>query len=634
MRLKSAPRTVLLAAIAIGLLNAAATGWAQLITLDAKDMPVQDVIAELQKQTGLEFGVYTHPRADEPVPKLTASFHDMPLKRALEVISQQTGFVFSRIGPTQFHVFQRPPQPDTAPTVEVDGYRIAVRSLAFTLGSQEFGPSPTALTLPATAAPSMTVDLDVDAPTDLAGARVAGLADDLQVKDATGRVLEPTKVDALGHVNVFYFSFRDPALLRCKWDVAFPSLEARTIEISGGLVLWRQCDEVMLELPWGEPGEKAEANGVSVTGVTYEADEQGNCRATVSASIPQPNLPLGQALPRISLPGIFGWAVWPSGRLTAVYMAPGGLDVGLGYPFTLSLKRPEGEEGAPEKLRVRAYANKGDPTLRLPFTITGIPLPDFPEWARGLTRPPAQGKQGDTGEHPFWAQGDRAGRLEVQVRVGERSVQGPLVLPVSAAVRNQDGSCGEWQNWEAVVDAQGHVLIDNLEPGAYVFRLRAYSLGHIPAPDLKERLSREFGIDAATYTWMNTVAYVDVRRGETTRAEPVVFVPRVETLSPREGEAMPKAALTFRWEPFPGAATYRVSLGVCEDEDTGAAFWVSDATAGTEVRYEPQAGHIRQESQRRLLDLRPGVRYYWYVSALDAEGRMLSQTPGGMFAVE
>jgi hypothetical protein len=632
MRLKSGLQAVLVTAVAIGLLNAAATGWSQLITLDAKDMPVQDVIAELRKQTGLEFGVYARLRADEPVPKLTASFQAMPLKRALEIVSQQTGFVFSRIGPTQFHVFRRPAPPDTAPMAEVEGYRIAVRSLVFTLGSQEFGPSPTALTLPVTVAPSMTVNLDVDAPTDLAGARVAGLADGLQVKDATGQVLEPAKVDALGHVNVSYFSFHDPALLKCKLDVGFPSLEARTIEISGGLALWRQCDEVMLELPWGEPGESAEANGVLVTGVSYETDEQGNCRATVSASLPRPDLPLG-GQPRTSLPEVFGWAVWPSGRLTAVYMAPGGASSLQEWSYMLSFKRPEGEKGAPEKLRVRTYV-KGDPTLTLPFTITDISLPRFPDWASGLTRPAPQGEQGDTREHPFWATGDKAGRLEVEVRVGDRPVPGPLVLPLSAAERNQDGSCGEWQTWEAVIDEQGHVLIDNLRPGAYAFRLKAYSLGRIPPPELKQRLSREFGIDAGTHTWMNTLAYVDLRAGETARAEPVTFVQKVRTLRPLEGEVAPKDALAFTWDPFPGAATYRVSVGVCEEEDTGAAFWVSEATAGTEVRYDPQAGHIQQESQRRLLDLQPGGRYYWYVSALDAEGKMLSQTPGGSFTVK
>jgi len=625
--------TVLAVALAVALLGAAPVGSAQLITLEAKDMPVQDAIVELRNQTGLEFGVFVPLRLDEPVPKVTASFRDTPLKRALEVISEQTGFAFDRIGPTQFHVSRRPAQPDTVPTAEVDGYRVRVRSLAFSLGEQKFGADLLGGAPGLQVAPTMSVDLEIDAPLDVAGARVAGLADGLEVKDATGQVLRPLKIDPLGHLNVFYFSFHDPSLIKCKWDAAFPSPDAKTMEISGALLLWRQCDEVIVELPWGKPGEKAEANGVSVTGVTYDADAEGKCQATVSANLPWPNLLLGQPVPRSTLPETFAWAVWPSGHTTALYMAPGALDRRLGTPFTCSFARPRGEEGPPAKLRVRTYV-KADPTLTVPFRIENIPLPGFPDWARGLARPPAGGEQGQAGKHAFWADGDQAGRVEFDVLVGDRPVPGPLIFPITASKQKEGESYTDPEGWAEVVDERGHVVLGNLQPGRYALGLHAYSLGKLPVPELHQRLAQQFGIDPKQCTWINTFAYANVETGTATRVDPVRFVTRINVRGPRDGEVVGKEALTFSWEAFPGATTYRVSLGVREGPQEGVTFWVSNPTPGTELKYVPEQGRIDSEAHRGYGDLKPGAQYYWYVSALDAEGKTVSQTQGAHFHVK
>lgn len=81
-------------------------------------------------------------------------------------------------------------------------------------------------------------------------------------------------------------------------------------------------------------------------------------------------------------------------------------------------------------------------------------------------------------------------------------------------------------------------------------------------------------------------------------------VATIEVIGPRDGAVLAPNALVLHWRPIDGRPLYRVTV---TDED-GAPVWTSTTE---ETRARPP------ESLR----LRPGGSYFWYVDAIQEDGR-------------
>jgi hypothetical protein len=127
----------------------------------------------------------------------------------------------------------------------------------------------------------------------------------------------------------------------------------------------------------------------------------------------------------------------------------------------------------------------------------------------------------------------------------------------------------------------------------------------------------------------------------------------VKTTQPLHEDVVEAHVPTFAWEPFPGAARYRVRLSVLIQANYHT-FWVSDPVVTTRLTYAPERGQIPKDLeevlsswQRKLrrggkgsplpesgeasLSLRPGRTYSWSVDALDVAGNLVSRGSGGDF---
>jgi hypothetical protein len=136
--------------------------------------------------------------------------------------------------------------------------------------------------------------------------------------------------------------------------------------------------------------------------------------------------------------------------------------------------------------------------------------------------------------------------------------------------------------------------------------------------------------DPPSQTWLNEVEYVEVRTGKATERPPLRLVPAVKTTQPLHEDVVSSDRPTFAWEPFPGAARYRVRL----HGKTGSGyrtFWVSDPVTATRLTYAPERGQVQKAGDEACLSLKPGQEYHWSVDALDAAGREISCGRGGCF---
>lgn len=600
----------------------AASALSQRITAEFKETSLEEVLRELGRQTGYDFSMTWRFTTERDWPKITATFRDEPLKRALEKIFEQLpGRTFRRIGPTAFRVLTQA-APAKLPGTETEGgYRICVRSLDFSVGKQEFGRGVVGQAQGLEAEPRMTVELVVDAPDDDSAAAVFGLGEEITIADSTGRKLPLCDPSPFMRTSAMLTTLTDPSEILAKLDVAFPSLEAQTLTISGSLVLWRKCERVELELPWGQEGAVAQAHGISLRVDRVVTLPNGQASVTISVDQPPSALPLSAPMPRMSMSENRFTLQWPDKRTSPLTQSMAFWD----NKQVVTITGPSGPANAPTSVIYTTYL-KEDPTVVVPFTIEGIPLPTFPEWAASLAGKTAEATAPKK-KHAYWVE-EGGGAIEFDVRIDDRPLTGPVTIGVSLTKKREGLDVGESAQWREVIDQDGHVRITNIRPGAYIFTALISSLGGLPTPVVNTRLAELYGIRWDSYTWINTQAHITVEAGKKVILEPVRFVPAVVTIRPKKDSVVSLGELVFAWEPYPGAAAYRVSLGAWDGQE-GVTFWVSDPTPQTSLRYDPASGRLCSEAYRALLDLDPGMKYYWWVSALDERGKTISQAHGG-----
>ncbi|MCR2806681.1 tetratricopeptide repeat protein [Paenibacillus soyae] len=183
----------------------------------------------------------------------------------------------------------------------------------------------------------------------------------------------------------------------------------------------------------------------------------------------------------------------------------------------------------------------------------------------------------------------------------------------------------------AITDAEGTYRFYDLEPNRYeagAGLLPEQIAGYV----LAEQPSKTF----------------EVRDG-TTASHDIDFQPQIKVLAPTRHELIEGEEITFRWEPYEGAAYYKLSVTTpFRDENGkyagGVTTQLSDRkyetptasySIGGPVEYNgssdksyEQDGSVILLTSGLLGKLHPGGEFIWSVDAYDADGRKLSSSAG------
>lgn len=144
-----------------------------------------------------------------------------------------------------------------------------------------------------------------------------------------------------------------------------------------------------------------------------------------------------------------------------------------------------------------------------------------------------------------------------------------------------------------VTDAGGGFSIDKLPPGSYVI----YAIA--PAPEFWDFSGYPLDIPPGSG---------DINVGDLNISQ------RMRLLDPPDGSVIATRQPTLRWDPFPGAAFYQVTVLDGRGRDV-----VRDSTAGTS--YTPP------------VNLQRGMNYEWFVEAMDGSGSQIAYFASWFFTV-
>lgn len=621
---------------------------AQRVTIDVKNVPLSDVLQQLHEQTGYELLVHGKARSGTGMVKV--SLTDAPLKRALQEICRQVGREPHRLQ-FRYHCYvlnpARPGSEDVASTVAEDYVLGASCGEIAHRPRPHFG-GPRSEELPKEEYPRLTIRVDIDAPDDAAGMRVLGIEPGVKLVDDRGRGMaqaaDELPVTTTGTYNVVTLDANGeklvgavphifatpganhPSQFYCRLDAPLPQPDAKALTMLGKLVVWQECRRVELSVPWGQVGAVRTANQVELTTQAFaEKAAEEEFEATFTVKRPAVKLPAGHWPLTRCWPDLFPWLVFGDGETTAeAFRGGGSVETKPANGHTVSEVTWEfdfvGRETArPTELVLETFVQAG-PIVTIPFVIVDIPLPE--ERPKPVPSAPEPKDRG-----PCWAEPPEAGSLAFDVQIDDRPLTGPLATEVWARRRKDDGTYEAHERWYAIIDRNGHVVIGNVKPGRYRLSLD-HGIGGAARYEVPQRLRDEFGADSETYLWVNDYVRVEVNPGKQTQLAPLRFVPRMTAVSPENGAVVPEEAVEFGWEAFPAAASYVVTLGVRPPSAEDHTFWVSDPVIETHLRYDPKAGHIQDEQDRQYLDLDPEMRYYWWVSALNAEGVTIARAHG------
>lgn len=139
---------------------------------------------------------------------------------------------------------------------------------------------------------------------------------------------------------------------------------------------------------------------------------------------------------------------------------------------------------------------------------------------------------------------------------------------------------------------------------------------------------------------------VVIERGRTAHYD-IQFVPQVKVVSPVNQEVLQEDHIVFRWEPYPGASYYQISITAIERGQNGEVTGTSQTLleeqhAAVTAQYSTQQlrtsvrgfgksgtkDSVSLSTQAVLGAVYPGGQFVWSVDAYDAAGRRLSSSSG------
>ncbi|MFN3648380.1 MAG: hypothetical protein ACK47B_02265 [Armatimonadota bacterium] len=455
-RLKPGVRAVLPALLLAAALALARGAYGQGITVEAKQASLEQVLEQLEPQTGYRFRMAVEDETEAL--RRDVSLKDAPLSRVLLELSKLYGCDFINDETRGF--FAVPPGKQPAREVAVGDYRLKV-----------FPPRPTV--------DSGTLELAVSlsAPDEERMEAIHGLAADLKVSDSFRRSLladpgEGGWTTSRPRVRLTEYTHQLP--LHPRDDRA-----ARIRSMKGSLVLFRTVTPLKFEFPIADDGAVAEGSrmleqrdvrmAVQRFGpleLVRRDDEGKDYTATVRQSWPRSAYLAGRGISRRVIP----YLVDANGR---VYRDPLQREVKLSTDQDARVEREqlfrfEGVEAKPARLVYELFL-KEQPDRRIPFQVTDIPLP-------GRSAVPVLSP-----DHPFHA--EKGGSVVAKVTDrGGAPVEGELSLALS---RKTGAGWSPWRWVSVVTDARGEGRLLHVDPGVYRVR-QVFRLDPLGTPSAQE----------------------------------------------------------------------------------------------------------------------------------------------------
>lgn len=171
------------------------------------------------------------------------------------------------------------------------------------------------------------------------------------------------------------------------------------------------------------------------------------------------------------------------------------------------------------------------------------------------------------------------------------------------------GGCPN-DGYSVTTNADGTYIVTEVMPGFYSLAIYPQGTGNMPV-----QYASEMALRAQQF---------EVERNERLTIEPIVlFANDLQVLVPGETVFLPKNVnasdiarpVEFRWQPYPGAVRYEISLA----PERGGAIWVNEAV---------KADRITAVLPRLY------CHYYWQVSAYDSVDVKIASSPNMTFTLQ
>jgi hypothetical protein len=405
---------------------------AQTVALKSENGTLREVLNALSRSTGYEFTLAVDRNKEQE--RRGVDLTGVSTPEAVSRVAALFGCDFFSASPGGFIVVEAPKL--TGNELAVGPYRLRVA-----------GPN----RVPE--GDDLELALVFTAPDETAVETIAGLDKDLRIVDSFSRSLLPPSaapVRTTGAARVRLTEYRH----RLHLPAPHPN-STRIRSIRGSLILYEKVTPLRFEFPVGA-SETRELVQENVRFALERTSLLGR-DALISTRLTWADgrAVIGRGISRTPLP----YLVDEKGR---VYRD--------GAPNLSQSRTREGErvleqrfrfEGleAPPATLVYEVFLKEQPTMRLPFRVTDLPLP--PAFTGGAPVP----------QRPFYAAGGGSISLAVTDREG-KPVEGALSLGLS---RKTGAAWSGWRWLELVTDGEGRAGLEHLQPGTYrvqrVFRL-------------------------------------------------------------------------------------------------------------------------------------------------------------------
>lgn len=359
-------------ALAAAFLMLPLAAWAQRVTVDLVQVPIQDVLEELERDT--EARIVSTFRADADQPLVDLQVQDVPLRAALRIICQQADCYFRQSSKGYYVVYSGPDPAADCPTAQVGPYIVRLRSirvtdtmtLRFERGYGE----------PLSSQNTMTLTLTVEADEDADLERVAALDPAMTAVENTGKTISAPESESktTSSRSRSYTQGR----LHSYITLNRPSPEAVSLRrLEGNIVLHRDVEPVRLEFPLdgGPASQSAAGYSLNVTNIEQIGERgyqvQAELRGPTQAAQPT-GFSSYRPSPQVHLLTADGDHIKP-GRTTPIYKRVGKV---LMYTWTWQFWPDDGL--VPETF-VCEFLAKSAETETLQFAFQDVPLPTWQE---------------------------------------------------------------------------------------------------------------------------------------------------------------------------------------------------------------------------------------------------------------
>jgi hypothetical protein len=403
-----------------------APAHAQEIRYEGKAVTLQQVVTELERQTGYEF-IIQDPGKEAETARREVTLKNVSLASALTALAELYKCDFFSLEPSGFRVI--PPSKPEGKEIEVGPLRLR-----------------TTPPYPAVEPSPMTVQVSLlfTGPEEQVE-RIARLGPDIRVLDNFGRSMLPDSTAVLRGTSAPRVKLGE---YRQRLHLTLPderSVRVRTL--AGSLQLFRKITPVRVEFPL--QGEETSGSD-SREGVQVRLESArwngSDLRGSTRVSWPESIDVVGRGISRNEIP----YVVDEKGRVYRSFAPRYTRSREAGTRVLEQSFHFEDLEARPVKIGYELWV-KEDPSDALPFRLNNLALP---EPAEPAIRPE---------QRPFFAAEGGAVTLKVLDRAG-KAIEGEVTLGVA---RKSATGASAWRWIEVITQPDGTVKLDHLQPGVY-----------------------------------------------------------------------------------------------------------------------------------------------------------------------